>query len=105
MYNPVTYDLMGMVDHQTATLFDVLAYLTNRKAFDLNKENYIEFLKFDPARFRHGLNEFFGFENYATYYIANQVAAIEKDVTIFIADGRRRKICDIIKEQGSKPRL
>ncbi len=104
MYNPVTYDLMGMVGNQTASLPDVLAYLTNRKATELNKENYIEFLNFDRSKFRHGLNEFFGFENYATYYIANQVAAIQKDIAIFIADGRRRKIRDIIKKQGNKPR-
>jgi len=104
IYNPVTYDLMGMVDNQAATFPEVLAYLTNRNADELNEKNYTEFLKFDKAKFRHGLNEFFGFENYATYYIANQVAALDKNVTIYIADGRRRKICDIIEKRGHKPR-
>ena len=104
IYNPITYDLMGMVDDRNAAIPDVLKYLTNRDPGTLSSENFTEFLKFDPSRIRHGLNEFFGFENYATYYIANQVAAINKNAMIYIADGRRRKICRIIENRGSKPR-
>jgi len=104
IYNPITYDLMGMVDDRNAAIPDVLKYLTNRDPGTLSSENFTAFLKFDPSRIRHGLNEFFGFENYATYYIANQVAAVNKNAMIYIADGRRRKICRIIENRGSKPR-
>ncbi|MEW6076839.1 MAG: radical SAM protein [Thermodesulfobacteriota bacterium] len=103
IYNPITYDFMGLLDNPAATIVDALTYLTGRDAGRLNKDNYLDFLDFDQAKVRHGLNEFFGFENYATYYIANQVARIEKDVFIHIADGRRRKIADIIKKEGRKP--
>lgn len=104
IYNPITYDLMGLVDNQNVDVPDVLAYLTSRDPGTLNENNYTEFLRFDPSKVRHGLNEFFGFENYATYYIANQVAAIDPDVMIYIADGRRRKICEIIEKHGNRPR-
>ncbi len=104
VYNPVTYDLMGMAEHPEVTLPDVLSYLTNRNAGSLDKDNYTDFLKFDPSKLRRGLNEFFGFENYATYYIANQVAALDHDTMIYIADGSRRKICEIIESRGYKPR-
>jgi len=103
IYNPITYDLMPLVDNTSTTMIDVLSYLTNRDAADINSENYLKFLNFDQAKIRHGLNEFFGFENYATYYIANQVAIIDKDVAIHIVDGRRKKINDIIEQQSRLP--
>ncbi len=104
IYNPITYDLMGLVNDHDAAVPDVLAYLTNRDPGALSDENYTDFLKFDTSKIRHGLNEFFGFENYATIYIANQVATIDKNVIIYIADGRRRKICEIIEKRRHKPK-
>lgn len=94
---------MGLLDDPSASITDALSYLTGRNAAALGKDNYLDFLSFDQSKVRHGLNEFFGFENYATYYIANQVAAIEQDASIYIADGRRRKLADIIKNEGRPP--
>ena len=104
IYNPITYDLMRLVDQPSATILDVLSYLTGRDAAGLNQNNYLDFLCFDPSKVRHGLNEFFGFENYATYYIANQVAIIDPEVRIYIADGRRKKIGDLIRQEKARPR-
>src|SRR6056297_97732 len=103
IFNPIAYDLMGVAGKPSVTVADVLSYLTNRNARDLNRKNYLDYLRFDLSKIRHGLNEFFGIENYATYYVANQVARFRKEARIFIADGLRRKIDDIICSQGEKP--
>ncbi|MFW6237137.1 MAG: hypothetical protein ACOC3F_02010, partial [Desulfosudaceae bacterium] len=103
VYNPIAYDLMDKVHDSSATMADVLSYITSRDAGLLNADNYLDYLQFDLAKIRHGLNEFFGIENYATYYIANQVARFRSSARIYVGDGYRRKIGTLIRKHGQKP--
>ncbi|MFP4039895.1 MAG: B12-binding domain-containing radical SAM protein [Desulfosudaceae bacterium] len=103
VYNPIAYDLMGKAHDNSATMVDILSYITNRDATRLNQDNYLDYLQFDLSRIRHGLNEFFGIENYATYYVANQVAKFKKNARIYVADGYRRKIGTLIQKNQRQP--
>jgi len=103
VYTPIAYDLMGMLPNQSATIIDVLTYLTGLDGHSLDETNYIRFLNFDESHKRTGVNEFYGIDNYATYYIANQVARVEPDAKIYIADGKRDTIVDIIHRESRKP--
>lgn len=102
MYNPLTFELMDCI-HKNFSVPDILSYLSGKDAKNISGENYADYLDFDLSKERVGLAELIGFENYTTYYIANQIARVEPGLTVIIADGKRRRISDILIKRGQKP--
>lgn len=103
MYNPLTFELMDFIGQKSFTVLDMLGYFSGKDGSGLNADNYLDYLDFDLSNERIGLTEIIGFENYSTYYISNQIARADSGMKIVIADGKRRKIADIIREKGYKP--
>ncbi|WP_300465418.1 hypothetical protein [Desulfobacula sp.] len=102
MYTPLTFELMGFIG-KDVTVTDLLTYLSGKDAHDITRENYLEYLAFDPVKERIGLPELIGFDNYSSYYVANQIAGADSRIRVIIADGKRRKINEIIQKMGQKP--
>jgi radical SAM superfamily enzyme YgiQ (UPF0313 family) len=94
---------MDRIGEPDFTHIDLISHLTGLDASKLNKDNYLEFLKPDLSKERHGILEHFGMENYSSTYIANQISKADRDAKVFIADGRRLNIKDIIIREGKKP--
>ncbi len=103
MYNPLTFELMDFIGTKNYSVNDLLSFLSGKDAGKINGDNYIDYLDFDLTNERIGLTELIGFENYSTYYIANQIAKADPGMRIIIVDGKRRKIDDVIREMGKKP--
>jgi len=102
MYNPLTFELMDLIG-KGFSVNNLLSYLSGKNAESICEKNYLEYLDFDPDKERIGLTELIGVENYSTYYIANQIAGIDSRLSIIIADGKRRKIDNVIRDMGKKP--
>ncbi len=103
MYNPLTFELMDFIGTKNYSVNDLLSFLSGKDAEKLSGDNYLDYLDFDLSNERIGLIELIGFENYSTYYIANQIAKADPAMKIIIVDGKRRKIDDVIREEGKKP--
>ncbi|KKL70824.1 hypothetical protein LCGC14_2101060, partial [marine sediment metagenome] len=103
MYHPISSQIMDKTGEADFTPIDLLSYLSGQDAAELNENNYDKFLNFDLNKERSGILDHFGIENYSSYYIANQISKASPDSKIFLADGRRRQIDEIIKNQGKKP--
>ncbi|MDY6823829.1 MAG: radical SAM protein [Thermodesulfobacteriota bacterium] len=103
VFNPIAFDLMTMVDTPSATVMDVMSHITKRNAGGIDEFNYLDYLEFDHGKERVGINDFYGIENYATHYIANQIGKFNHDADIIVADGKRVRIESIIREKNTKP--
>jgi len=99
VHNPVTFNLMDLID-DISTPQDILSFLTNLDSSELNKKNYLDFLKFDLNKQRKGKVETWAMESYAAYYIANQIARLRPDSEVILSDDKRRTLDDIIQEKG-----
>ncbi len=103
VYHPLCFDLMGKIGEPGFTPVTLLSFLSGLDTSGLNRTTYLDFLRFDLAKERKGLMEHVGMEQYASYYIANQIAGIESPCEVIIADGKRRPVDDIIREMGNTP--
>ena len=103
VYTPLIYDLMALAETPSLTFSDIFLYMTGRQANRITETNYLDYLCFDKTRERSGLMEFSGMEFYALYYIANQIAHAMPFMKIYIADGRRKTIGEIIEQEEKKP--
>ncbi len=103
MYNPLNFNLMEKYNNKTITPIDIISYITNKNAENINESNYLNYLQFDLKKERQGLIEHFGLKNYASYYLSNQISKIDKKAAVIIADGKNRTLYDIIKKRGNKP--
>ncbi|MBU1170642.1 MAG: radical SAM protein [Proteobacteria bacterium] len=99
VYNPVTYNLMDSIG-LCKTPLELLGYIANRDAKDLNENTYLDFLDFDPRKEKMGMVETFAIESYAIIYVGNQVAKQDPDAQVILSDGLRNKIKDLIMENG-----
>jgi radical SAM superfamily enzyme YgiQ (UPF0313 family) len=102
IYNPLTYNLMdihGKIDNS----MEVVSYLTELDYRTISYDNYLNFLKFNLDKERKGMVETLAIESYALSYIANQISKIDKISRIILADGKRRTLDDVIKNEGQKP--
>lgn len=103
MFNPFVTDLIDRLGEADFTPIDLVSHLTGLDASKLNKGNYLQFLKPDLSKERHGILEHFGMENYSSSYIANQISHADRHADVFIADGRRLDVKDIIEREGRAP--
>ncbi len=99
MYNPLTFNLMDILGNCSTSL-DLLSYLSGLDTSKLSAGNYLDFLSLDLSKQRKGMVETLGVESYAAQYIANQIVKIDTDARVILADGKRRNLQDIIKENG-----
>lgn len=103
LYNPLQYNFM---DHLSSGIIypeGLLGYLTRQKASVVNEHNYLSYLNFDSSKERANRINFFPYENYGSYYIANQICAADPSSRVILADGKRRTFKEIILSERSKP--
>ncbi len=103
MFHPATFNLMDLAETSVPSPYEMISYLTGRDAEGISGDNYLDFLHFDEKKLRGEILEYFGMENYASYYIANQLARADAKAKIILADGRRRRIDEIIRKAVQKP--
>ena len=99
VHDPLTFNLMDLYNNIKKPQ-ELLTYLTGLDVSQLNAENYLKFLKFDLRKERKGMLETFGMENYAIYYIGNQIAKLQPKYKIVLSDGKRKTLNKIIQEKG-----
>jgi len=101
VHNPPSFETISLIGKAT-TVFDLIAWLSDKNKEKLNKNNFMEFLNRDLSKQRQGMAETMGFENHASIYIAKQIARKDKHSEIILTDGRKRKLSDAIKKQKPK---
>lgn len=103
MFHPAAFNLMDLSEKGIASPFELVTYLTGRDAQALGRDNFLNYLHFDEQKIRGEILEYFGMENYASYYIANQLAKADIHAKIILADNRRRQMDEIIRKAHSNP--
>jgi radical SAM superfamily enzyme YgiQ (UPF0313 family) len=102
VYGPPIFNLMalfGKISHPK----EVLAYMCNMQTDLLNGENYLDYLQFEPRKQKVSMAETLAMECYTLTYLANMIAKRNGQSKIFLSDGKRRTIAQIINAQGQKP--
>ena len=103
IYNPLTYNLMSLIG-KNAGSNDILSWLTGLDGSKLSSSNYLKFLNFDGRKVRKGMVETLAIESYTINYLANQISRIDPHCEIYLSDGRRKTLKDIIESAGRKPK-
>lgn len=103
IYNPSIYNIMDLIGTRDFTPVDLLGYISSRDVSRLSPENYLDYLRFDLRKERRDLMQEFGWESYAAYYIANQIAKADLEGKVFMADDFRKTIPDLVSETNRKP--
>jgi len=103
VYNPLTFDCLDMTGETGLTPEDLISVLSCKDISELNEHNYLSYLYYNMNRERPGLVEELGLENYGSFYIANRVSISDPEASVYLCDGKRRMLPDIIKERGTKP--
>ena len=104
MYNPLTFNLMDLMDNTGISPIHMISYLTNLDGFALSYDNYVDYLEFDLRKYRQGLVETFAIESYAALYIGNQISKLEPESKVIHSDDKRRTIREVIVREGKKPK-
>ena len=104
VYNPLTYQLMDLMKGHSIDPFDVISYLTGRDARNINFENFLNFVDFQPEKQRATMVDALAIEMYAGLYIQNQLARLAKDHIVVMVDGKRRFFSQVIREKKNLPR-
>lgn len=104
VYNPLTYQIMDLMPADAITPVDVISYLTGQNAKELNADNFLKYIDFQPEKQRTTMVDALAIEMYAGIYIQNQLARLAKDHVIVMVDGKRRYISQVIKEKKNPPK-
>ncbi len=102
VYGPPIFNLMalfGKISHPN----QVLSYMCNKEAHLLNADNYLDYLAVDPWKQKVSMAETLAMECYTLTYLGNMIAKRDSQGKIFLADGKRRTLAQIIHAQGQKP--
>ncbi len=102
VYGPPMFNLMalfGKISHP----HQMLSYMCDREAGRLNADNYLDYLHLNPNKQKMSMAETLSMECYTLTYLANIIAKRDGCSKIFLADGKRRSLQQIIRMQGRKP--
>lgn len=103
VYNPATFDFMGMEEGQCASPLDLVSHLASRDAGKIDRSNYLDYLQFDLTKRREAMVDTFGLENGAALYVGNQIGRLAPSARVVQADDHRRTMHDIIQREGANP--
>ncbi|MBN2138662.1 MAG: radical SAM protein [Sedimentisphaerales bacterium] len=103
MYDPLTFKLMDKIGEEDFGPVDIAAYLSGMAAGDLNEETYIDYLRFDIGKERHGVLDHWAMDSYSCHYVGNQIAMADPASRVILADGKRRRLAEVIESEGVKP--
>ncbi|MFZ1984606.1 MAG: radical SAM protein [Desulfatitalea sp.] len=102
IYNPPTFNLTALFG-KISRPDQILAYLCDKDADAIDGDNYLEYLRFAPRKEKKGMAETLAMECYTLTYIANVIAKCDDRGKVFLADGKRRTLAQIITQSGRKP--
>lgn len=103
VYNPLTYQLMDLMPANSITPFDVITYLSGQNSHEVNAENYLRFIDFQPEKKRATMVDALAIEMYAGIYIQHQLAKLAQDHLVVMVDGKRRNFSEVIRQKKAPP--
>lgn len=102
VYGPPMFNLMALFGKITHP-HQMLSYMCDKDANGIHAGNYSDYLHFNPVKQKMSMAETLSMECYTLIYLANIIAKRDGRSKIFLADGKRRTLQQIIHLQGRKP--